>query len=100
MQIPPEDAPVIPLFLYASSERDMDLELGERSLHWHPAMTTHCVIQHMVSYPPAGLPTNRLALSFTVVYVWGNEDYLDDEWTREIPNDIPDLCCYGYYTYA
>ena len=69
MQIPSEDAPVIPLFLYASSERDMDLELGERSLHWHPGMTTYCVIQHMTSYPPAGLLTNRLALSFTVVYV-------------------------------
>lgn len=26
--------------------------------------------------------------------------YLDDEWTWEIPNDIPDLCCYGYYTYT
>lgn len=70
-QVPLVDAPVIPPYLYATHNGpsplgDLDLELGEHSLHWHPGMTTHCVIQHMISHPPAGLPTSWGAILFPV----------------------------------
>ena len=61
-QIPLVDAPVIPLYLYTMNNGDFDLELGEHSLYWHPGMTTYYMIQHMISHPPTGLPTNHLKL--------------------------------------